>query len=68
MLSCAFGDQEDLDELRAQHGTPRIVSCEEAAMTLVDCNNIVFILGAGVSEESGVFTYKDSNLTWDIEG
>lgn len=67
-LERAFGNQEDLEELRAQHGHPRICSLEEAAMNLADKERIVVIVGAGVSAESGVFTNKDSPFTWDIEG
>uniref|UniRef100_A0A7S3IAN1 Deacetylase sirtuin-type domain-containing protein n=1 Tax=Fabrea salina TaxID=342563 RepID=A0A7S3IAN1_9CILI len=67
-LNKYFGEQEDIEEMKAKHGVPRIVSVEEAAMNILEKENLVFLLGAGVSAESGVFTYKDDDETWEIEG
>lgn len=63
-----FGKGEDPQEMIDKYGKPRESSIDEAAEILYKANNVVIIVGAGVSAESGVFTYKDNEETWEIEG
>ena len=66
-LEQCFGS-EDFEEMRQKFGTPRASSIEEVGQVLTQVASVAFILGAGVSSESGVFLYKGNEETWDIEG
>lgn len=62
-LERCLGLEENIEELKKQHGTPKESSIEEVAHIIAKANNICILTGAGVSAESGVFTYKDSQET-----
>lgn len=66
-LSKVFGG-EDTEEMVKAHGAPRVSTIEEVAEKISEMSRIVILTGAGVSAESGVFTYKDNEDTWDIDG
>ncbi|CAG9320416.1 unnamed protein product [Blepharisma stoltei] len=67
-LAKCFGSGEDVEEMKKVYGVPRIASIEEVASNIAEKRNVVILTGAGVSAESGVFTYKDSDETWEIDG
>jgi NAD-dependent deacetylase len=62
------GDVEPVETLQEKYGKPRGSDLEEAAFRLSECRSIVFIVGAGVSVESGVPTYKGNDEKWEIDG
>ena len=59
---------DDYEEMKEKYGSPRPSSIEEVGQVLSQVSSVAFILGAGVSSESGVFMYKGNEETWDIEG
>ena len=60
-LEKCFG--ENVEELQKKHGMPKESSIEEVASIIASASSISIITGAGVSAESGVFTYKESTET-----
>ena len=54
--------------MKKVYGVPRVSTIEEVAFNIADKQKIVILTGAGISAESGVFTYKDSDETWEIDG
>jgi NAD-dependent deacetylase len=58
----------DVEELKKKHGAPKESSIEEVASAIAAASSISIITGAGVSAESGVFTYKNNAETWEIDG
>ena len=67
-LMQAFGDGENIEELKAAHGLPVVSNVTDVVKVLKDCRKIAIITGAGVSAESGVFTYKDNEEKYLIAG
>ena len=67
-LEQAFGDNENIEDLKAAHGLPVISNVKDVVKVLKDCRKIAIITGAGVSAESGVFTYKDNEEKYLIAG
>jgi NAD-dependent deacetylase len=67
-LEKCLGPSENPEEMKEKFGTPRQSSIEEIGQVLSTSPSVVFLLGAGVSSESGVFTFKDSEDTWEVEG
>ena len=63
-----LGGLESIEESEAEHGRPRETSIEEVASILCSAESVSIITGAGISAESGVYTYKDSQETWDVGG
>ena len=54
---------KNVEELQKKHGMPKESSIEEVASIIASASSISIITGAGVSAESGVFTYKESTET-----
>ena len=68
-LQNAMGvESETVEELQTQYGRPRGCDLEEAAYRISECRKVVVIVGAGVSVESGVPTYKGNDEKWEIDG
>lgn len=67
-LSNCFDGIEDPEEMKSAHGVPQRSSIQEVSEILLSCRNIAIITGAGVSAESGVFTYKGNEETYQIGG
>ena len=68
-LQNAMGmETESTEQLQTQFGKARGCELEEAAYRLSECRKVVIIVGAGVSVESGVPTYKGNDEKWDIDG
>ena len=65
---CLGGSSENVEEMQAKHGKPKETSIEEVAQVLLNAESVCVLTGAGVSAESGVYTYKDSEETWDVDG
>ena len=63
-----LGGFENIEEMKTKHGRPRETSIEEVASILGTAESVSIITGAGISAESGVYTYKDSQETWDVGG
>lgn len=67
-LERCFGEFNEFSDFNESFGVARETTIEEVAGIISSHQNIAIITGAGVSAESGVFTYKDNSETWEIEG
>lgn len=67
-LEKCLGLVENPEEMIEKFGRPKESSIEEIAELLSNAESIGIITGAGVSAESGLYTYKDSLETWEIDG
>ena len=68
-LQNAMGmETETVEQLQEKFGRVRGCELEEAAYRLSECRKVVIIVGAGVSVESGVPTYKGNDDKWEIDG
>jgi NAD-dependent deacetylase len=59
---------ENIEELKAAHGEPRTCDLDEAAVQIAECNKVLILIGAGLSAESGIPTFKDNEETWEVDG
>jgi NAD-dependent deacetylase len=59
---------ENGEEFKATHGEPRTCDMEEAAALIAACNKVTILIGAGLSAESGIPTFKGNDETWEVEG
>lgn len=59
---------ENLDELKAIHGEPRTCDMDEAANAIAQSHKVAVLIGAGLSAESGIPTFKDNDETWEVDG
>ncbi|OMJ71089.1 hypothetical protein SteCoe_30793 [Stentor coeruleus] len=67
LLSC-LGSFEEFTDIDKSYGIARKTTIEEIVSIISSHNSIAIITGAGVSAESGVFTYKNNSETWEIGG